>query len=269
MANEPTKAPAITTLLPRLRASNPLIYCLSNSVTAQFVANVLYAVGASPLFCVDPLEAEDVAGKAGAMVVNLGTLDTQRRQAIDRAVPNAKRWVLDPVGIAGLSSRRTLARTLMTKRPSIVRGNASEILALDDEASSIASKGVDAAHTGEAAAPIAKHLGTTSGSVIAMTGLVDYVSGIRLDGSGRMVQLSGGHAYMAQITGMGCAVSALCAAFLAVADDGTEGAFDAAVSALHLASAAGGHAGSQESTKGPASFQVNFIDALSRVGAAT
>ena len=102
-----------------------------------------------------------------------------------------------------------------------------------------------------------------------MTGLVDYVSGIRLDGSGRMVQLSGGHAYMAQITGMGCAVSALCAAFLAVADDGTEGAFDAAVSALHLASAAGGHAGSQESTKGPASFQVNFIDALSRVGAAS
>ena len=116
MANEPTKAPAITTLLPRLRASNPLIYCLSNNVTAQFVANVLYAVGASPLFCVDPLEAEDVAGKAGAMVVNLGTLDAQRRQAIDRAVPNAKRWVLDPVGIAGLSSRRTLARTLMTKR---------------------------------------------------------------------------------------------------------------------------------------------------------
>ena len=269
MSDNTPKAAAITTLLPRLRAANPLIYCLSNSVTSQFVANVLYAVGASPLLCVDPLEAEEVAGTADAMVVNLGTLDAQRRQAIERAVPKAKRWVLDPVGIAGLASRRTLARSLLAKRPSIVRGNASEILALDDTETAIASKGVDSAHGGEDAAPIAKYLGTTSGSVIAMTGATDFVAGAGADGTGRMVQLSGGHAHMAKVTGMGCAASALCAAFLAVADDGPSGAFDATVSALHLASAAGGHAGSQETTTGPASFQVNFIDALSRVGASS
>ena len=72
---------------------------------------------------------------------------------------------------------------------------------------------------------------------------------------------------MAMITGMGCSVSAICAAFLAVVDEVPDATnFDAAVAALHLASAAGGHAAAQDNTKGPASFQVNFLDALSRVG---
>lgn len=266
MADQPSNGRAIATLLPRLRAVNPLVYCLSNHVTANFVANVLYAVGASPLFCVDPLEAEEIASAADAMVVNLGTLDTQRRQAIDRAIPKAQRWVLDPVGIAGLSSRRGLAKSLLQHKPAIVRGNASEIIALEDDATFQSAKGVDAVHPVDVAAPIAKHLGAVTGTVIAMTGEIDYVSGKRLDGSTRMVQLSGGDLLMARVTGMGCAVSALCAAFLSVAEPGSDGRFDAAVSALQLASAAGGHAAKQQGTKGPGSFQVNFIDAVSRVG---
>lgn len=267
--NDPGQAVGV--LLPKLRQARPLVHCISNTVTAQFVANALYAVGARPIFCVDPLEAEHMAGQADALVVNLGTLDAGRRLAIEKAVPKAKTWVLDPVGIAGLSARLSLAKKLLgqgPEGPAAVRGNASEILAFDDELFQAAKAGgVDALHDVGAAAPVAKHLAGASKTVFALTGTKDFVAGRSADGSTRMVQLSGGHALMSQITGMGCALTAITAAFLAVADDSPDGRFEAVVAAVHLVNAAGGHAGAQESTKGPASFAVNWIDALSRVGA--
>lgn len=235
-----------------LRARTPLVQCLTNEVTTNLVANALLALGASPAMASAPGEAEELAGVAGAVLVNLGTLGPDQRAAVEPTVAVAAGagtpWVLDPVAVGVLSVRTRLAGRLLAERPAVVRGNASEVRALAGLAS--AGRGVDARDGVEAAVAAADAVAARTGGAVAVSGQVDLVT----DGR-RHVRLAVGDPLLTTITGAGCALGGLVAAFAAVTDPLTAGV---------AASAALGTAAERAAlvARGPGSFPAALLDEL-------
>jgi hydroxyethylthiazole kinase len=244
--------------LSAIRNSAPLIHNMTNIVVANLTANALLALGASPAMVENTEEAAELAAIAGALVVNLGTLSPDWAAAMRLATASAnaakRPWLLDPVAVGALGYRTRLAADLLHNRPTIVRGNASEISALAGQA--VGGKGVDSTLSSDAAIDAARVLARNSGTVIVVSGAVDYVT----DGS-RLAGIANGHAIMTRVTGMGCTASAICGAYLAVNDD----PFMAAVQAMVTMGVAGEAAFAKADA--PGSFQTAFIDALFRIEA--
>ncbi len=240
-----------------VRARGPLVQCLTNEVTTNLVASALLAVGASPAMAAAPGEAEELAAVAGAVLINVGTLGADQRVSIPAAAAAARAagtpWVLDPVAVGVLSVRTALAAGLLEDRPAVVRGNASEVRALAGESSG--GRGVDAGDAVEAARPAAAALARRTGAVVAVSGPVDLVTDGQLE-----ARLTVGSPLLTAITGAGCALGGLVAAFAAVAPP-----FVAAVGASTALGVAAERAA--VGVRGPASFQVALVDALSTLGA--
>lgn len=243
-------------LLADLRAAPPLVQCITNYVAMNIAANVLLAAGASPAMVSDEEEAEEFAGIAGALTVNIGTLSAPfvagMRAAIRGAQAAGRPWVLDPVACQATGYRRRVSAELLALRPTILRGNASEILSLAGEASR--GQGVDGRDSVAAAEDGARWLARSSGAVVAVTGAVDFVT----DG-GREAHIEGGSPWMPLNTALGCSLTGLCGAYAAVAAD----PFAAAVGALAHFAVAGRRA--HEGATGPGSFAPRFLDALHAV----
>ncbi len=242
--------------LTALRDRPPLVQCLTNIVVAGWTANVLLAVGAAPAMVDNPYEAGEFAAIAGGILVNLGAPYDDTAHAMHLAVAGAKPagtpWVLDPVAAGALAWRTHLAQQLLGEaRPAIVRGNVSEILAL---ARGEDGRGVESVDSPEAAAQMAKDLATQRQSVIAVSGPVDHIT----DGE-RMVRLSNGHPWLAQVTGVGCALGALMAAFLAVVPDAVVAAAAATATLTVAADSAA------RLSRGPGSFAVALLDELALI----
>src|SRR6476620_4479416 len=148
----PVNAASCADALSTLRARVPLVQCLTNIVVAQWTANVLLAVGAAPAMGDNPEEGGPFAAIAGGVLVNLGTPYAVTVNAMELAVASAGTagtpWVLDPVAAGALAWRTGIARTLLAQRPTVVRGNASEVMALTGGAG---GKGVESVDTPEAA----------------------------------------------------------------------------------------------------------------------
>jgi len=230
-------------------------------VVAGFTANVLLAVGASPAMVDNALESAEFAAVADAVLVNLGTLSPDTVVAMRGAVAAAARagtpWVLDPVAVGVLGYRTGIAAELLAAGPTIIRGNASEILSLAGS-SGAAGRGVDST-TGssdalEAAADLARRAGTT----VAVSGVVDYVT----DG-GTVVEVRTGHEMMTRVTGVGCALGALVAACSAVEPSPVVAASAATTILTVAAEIAAGR------SAGPGSFAVSLLDALYTLDAET
>jgi hydroxyethylthiazole kinase len=223
-------------LIECLRARRPRVHCITNAVAQAFTANVLLAAGAVPSMTISPDEVAAFAARADALLVNLGTFDTERRGATEAALgqiaAEGKPWVLDPVLIDRSPPRAAYARELAMRRPSAIRLNEAEFIAL-----------------AEAAPP--EVFAKRNGAVVALTGESDVIT----DGT-RIVRVGNGHPLMARVTAMGCAASALVAAALAIEPD----ALKAVASALLIFGIAGDIAG--ETANGPGSFGVHFLDAL-------
>jgi hydroxyethylthiazole kinase len=239
-------------------ATNPLVHCLTNIVVAGFTANVLLAVGASPAMVENAEESAAFAAIAGAVLVNLGTLSAERDRAMPAAAAAAhaagRPWVLDPVAVGALAHRTALAARLMGSSPAIVRGNASEIMSLAGVAGS-AGRGVDSAAGSSDALEAARALALDHGTVVAVSGEVDYIT----DGA-EVVEVPGGHRLMTRVTGVGCALGGLMAAFAAVVDP-----MAAAVGASVVLAAAGEAAAATDEhgvEPGPGTFAVRLIDEL-------
>jgi hydroxyethylthiazole kinase len=242
--------------LTALQDKPPLVQCLTNIVVAGWTANVLLAVGAAPAMVDNPREAGEFAAIAGGLLVNLGTPYDDTAHAMHLAVAGAKPtgtpWVLDPVAAGALGWRTSLARQLLGEaRPTIVRGNASEILAL---AGGAGGRGVESVDSPEAAAEVARDLAAHQQSVIAVSGPTDHIT----DGQ-RMVRLSNGHPWLTQVTGVGCALGALMAAFAAVVPD----AVVAAAAATATLTVAADSAATR--SRGPGSFAVALLDELALI----
>ena len=236
-----SELPRITAdILTRLRAHPPRVHCITNAVAQTFTANVLLAAGAIPSMTISPDEVGAFVARADALLVNLGTFDAERRDATaaalevvgERRVP----WVLDPVFIDRSEPRAAYAKSLVAQNPDAIRLNAAEFSALSG------TEADDAA--------LARYALETL-SVLALTGTVDRIT----DGAQRTA-IENGHPLMARVTAMGCAASALTAAFLAIESD----AFHATAAALLAFGVAGGVAG--ERATGPGSFAAAIVDAL-------
>ena len=213
--------------LERLRRERPRVHCLTNFVAMQLSANLLLAAGAVPSMTMDPAAMPDFVGSSAALLVNLGMLDPWRREAAPEAIAAAQTlgrpWVLDPVKVDRSAERRGFAQGLLDLGPTVLRCNQAERPFLE--------------------------VGVRT--VLVTTGAVD-----RIAWRDRAVEVAGGSPLMDRITAMGCAGSALVAAFLAVEGD----PFVAAASAMLVMKVAGSLAA--EHAAGPGSFVPAFLDAV-------
>jgi hydroxyethylthiazole kinase len=227
-------------VLVRMRERRPLVHCITNTVVQGITANTLLAVGAIPSMTVSPEEIGAFVAGADALLVNLGTFDAERREAVEIALEVALErrvpWVLDPVLIDRSPPRAEQARALACREPRVVRGNAAEFAALIE---------------GDVKPETLDQFALKRLTTAACTGANDLVT----DGT-RRVSIANGHPLMAQVTGIGCAESALIAALLAVEDE----PFAAAVGGLLALGIAGELAAKRAS--GPGSFAVALTDAL-------
>jgi hydroxyethylthiazole kinase len=234
---------AIARAVAGLRERRPRVHCITNSAAVNFTANVLLAAGAIPSMTVNPEEIADFVAGADGLLINLGTLDPLRREAIDVATAVAdeagKPWALDPVFVERSPVRLRLARRLVEAQPTLVRSNQAELAALT------ASAGDDGA---------ADALALASLAVVVRTGATDFVT----DGA-RRLHVAGGHHFQTRVTAAGCAATALMAGFLAVEGDAIVAAAACLAAVAAAAEAAGAHCA------GPGSFVPAFIDALYRL----
>jgi len=247
----PTDLPAITAdILALVRVRAPRVHCITNAVAQNFSANMLLALGAVPSMTIALDEVADFVKRADALLVNLGTLDPERRAALEEAVtaadarvPEPVPWVLDPVLVDRSPPRAAFAQALVERRPRALRLNAAEFLALAGQMPTVAALASYAA---------------AQKSVIGLTGDRDVVA----DGE-RTVVIRNGDPLMAKVTAMGCAASAVVAACHAVEPD----AWVAAAAGLLLIGIAGEVAAEQ--ARGPGSFAVAVLDALHGLDAGT
>lgn len=247
-------------LLEALRRQPPLVQCITNYVAMNVAANVLLAAGASPAMVHAEAEAGEFAAIAGALTVNIGTLSPGwiggMREAARAAGAAGKPWVLDPVAHFATAYRRDVVAELLALKPTIVRGNASEIIALAGGQS--AGQGVDSGDPVEQAEASATALAQRHGMVVAVTGATDFVT----DGS-RAARIAGGSPLMPQVTALGCSLTCLVGAFAAI---DPERSFETTVAALAMFAVAGEQAA--EGASGPGSFAWRFLDALAALDGA-
>lgn len=260
MLNEAEVRTKIYAAVELAREKNPMAPSVTNTVTQDFVANAQLAAGGSAAMLYLPDECEAIASIAPAVYINMGTSLPFYAESLPKMIralaQNKTPWVLDPVGI-GMSSLRTeLIRQMKIFPPSIVRGNASEIIALarlwnliEDE--SIGKvRGVDSTEDVESARSAAIILAKFIGGAVAVSGADDLIT------DGNLIAYSaGGSELMTKITGGGCSLGGVMAVYLAVSEP-----FVAALTGTAIYNAAGLFAASN--TTAPASFKVAFLDAL-------
>lgn len=238
----------------KIRMNGPLVHNITNYVVMNSTANALLAIGASPVMAHAAEEVEEMTGLASALVINTGTLSTPWIAAMSLAMAAAAAKgipvILDPVGAGATKFRTATAERLISEgRPTIIRGNASEIMALC--ASETRTKGVDSLHSADEAVRAGREVLARSGAVISISGPSDIILG--QDGS---AVIRNGHPMMPKVTGLGCTATALTGAFAAV----NASPFRAAAEAMAVMGMAGEIAA--QKAGGPGTFQDLFLDAL-------
>ncbi len=241
-------------ILERVETVRPVVHNITNYVVMNSTANVLLALGASPIMAHAPEEMQDLASISNSLVVNIGTLSKPWIESINLAcriaVVKNKPFVFDPVGTGATKFRTdTACNIIKFSSPTVIRANASEVLSLSDGAD--CTRGVDSVHTVEQAMDSAAKIADSFRTVIACTGKSDLVT----DGS-RGLLVEGGSPLMSYVTGTGCAASAIVGAFIAVEKDPVY----ASAAALAFFKVAAEKAAAQATS--PGSFWVRVIDAL-------
>lgn len=246
------------------KEKTPLAGSITNTVTIDFVANAQLAVGGSAAMVYLPDEAEGLAQIGGASYINVGTLEPIYAESVPAMAKKLfeinKPWVLDPVAVGLGQLRSDLLLQLKDYKPSIVRGNPSEIIALAGlwglEGGSSESKvvGVDSTEKVYDAEMAAISIANYTGGAVAVSGEIDFVT----DGS-LSCRSGGGSHFLEKITGAGCALGGVMAVYLQEA----ENPFIAALAGTNAFNIAGGRA--QIKAQGPGSFKVAFLDELYRL----
>ncbi len=255
---------SIIEITENMRKEKPIVECLTNRVTINDCANMLLAMGASPIMAEIECEMEEIMNVAGALVINLGLLDEPYLDAMKTAAKAAKKLgkpiVLDPVGAGASKLRdRVCAEMIELAKPDIIRGNMSEIRALSG--GTVASRGVDASSDDAvtednkaALGELVRALSEKTGAVVCATGAVDIIS----DGE-RICYISNGHEMLCGVTGTGCMCSAMTGAMAAAGDP-----FTAAAAAVMMLGIAGelAHEYTASNNAGIGTFKVKLFDCI-------
>lgn len=241
-------------ILNEIRSKSPLVQNITNYVVMNNTANALLAIGASPVMAHAIEEVEDIVSISSSLVINMGTLSEKWIDSMLLSIKKAKEthtpFVFDPVGVGASEYRtKTALKIIETATPSVIRANASEIMALAQLSQS--TKGVDSTintkDAVEGAILLSKKLNTT----IVVSGAVDYIVT-----KNKISKVYNGSPLMSKVTGMGCTATAITGACIAVDKDTHKGA----VAAMAIMGITGEKA--NEYSKGPGSFQMNFLDNL-------
>lgn len=244
--------------LEKIREIKPLVHHLTNYVVMNETANTTLAIGALPVMAHAQDEVEEMVNLAGALVINIGTLEPYWIESMILAGKKANELgipvVLDPVGAGATRLRTETAKRILNEiKVAVVRGNAGEISVLSGFGGKV--KGVESEEAGGEVKEVAKKLSSDYGLVTAITGKVDVVT----DGNSGY-QVENGHEMLSRITGTGCMATTVIGAFLGVQKD-------------YLLAAAGGLVAfgiaGEKAAKGnegkPGSFQVALFDALANL----
>lgn len=238
-----------------VRQNSPLVHNITNYVVMNNTANALLAVGASPIMAHAHAEMEEMVSISHALVINIGTLDEYWVKSMHLAAAKAqqlgKPWVLDPVGAGASALRNETVAALLVYKPTVIRGNASEIMALAN-VSKEKTKGVDSTQESTEAVAAAKWLNETTGSIVCISGETDII----ISGN-ETILVKNGHVLMQKVTGLGCTATALIGAFV-----GNEpgNPFYATAAAMALMSIAGEMA--FDRAEGPGTLQLHLLDKL-------
>jgi hydroxyethylthiazole kinase len=249
-----------------VRRTNPMVGSITNTVTINFVANAQLAVGGSAAMVYLPDEGEFLAKAGGATYINVGTLLPIYEQTLPHVAKVlhdiGKPWVLDPVAVGVGTLRTQLLRRFKEYKPDVIRGNASEIIALaglwELDGGTVRSKvrGVDSTDAVDAAKTAAIALAKWTSGAVAVSGETDLIT----DGSVIAFSHGGSH-FMQKITGSGCSLGGVVAVYASAASP-----FIAALTATAVYNVAGKRA--EKRVDGPGSFQVRFLDELYQASAA-
>lgn len=237
-----------------VRKNSPLVHNITNYVVMNNTANALLAIGASPVMAHSEDEVEEMVNIASSLILNIGTLDAEwvsamlkaGKAALNKAIP----IVFDPVGVGATSYRTQICKQLINEcQPTIIRGNASEIIALLNVGRQ--TKGVDSTNTSDSALESARSLARQAKTIVVISGETDYIT----DGDSVEI-VRNGDPMMTKVTGMGCTATAIAGAFASVNGNYLE----AATHAMAVMGIAGGIAAAKSNGNG--SMQVCFLDTL-------
>ena len=251
--------------LESVRRQAPLIHNITNYVTANDVANVLLAVGASPIMADEPDEASEITSHCRGLHINLGTLHLRTIQAMLLAGRKAQELghaiLLDPVGVGASSLRRDTAISLMEEiRFDVIRGNVSELKALAGGTASTGGVDADAADAVteenlDRMTAFAKRYSAACHAIVAITGAIDLVAD-----EDRCFVIRNGCPEMSRVTGTGCQLSGLMTAFVSANPDHKLEASAAAVILMGLAGEIGVR--HLQPGEGNATLRTRMIDAI-------
>ena len=223
----------------RFQTGCPLVHCITNYVAMEFTANAILAVGARPLMSFSSDEMEEIVSKCDSLLVNIGCIDIQQKEAAMKAVSAAgkygKPWVLDPVGIQLTKLRFDTCKELIAQNPpAVIKSNSEEAVVISE---------------------ILDNSSSAKDVVLITTGETDVISQ-----GDRTARVAYGNPIMKKVTAMGCAAGGILAAYLAKCED----AFQASVDAMTLFGRAGEKA-AEKSNNGTGTFKTLFLDELRRL----
>lgn len=244
--------------LQKIRQNRPLVHNITNIVAANFSANGLLALGASPIMAAAIEEMESVPALSSAVVINIGTLIGKEVEAMVLAGKTANRLgipvLLDPVGVGATPFRRQTVETLLNEiQFTAIRGNAGELATIAGVAWQ--AKGVDAGEGSHNMVEIAAQVAKSYQTIVAISGETDVVSN-----SSHTALLHNGSPMFPQITASGCLLSAVCGAFLAVAEK--EQYFNALIEACTAYAVAGEIVAKSLKPTEYGQFAVNLLNEL-------
>jgi len=245
-----------TSLLTNIRHEKPLVHCITNIVVANFQANGLLALGASPIMADAVEEVEEMASISSAVVLNIGTLNSFTVESMLKAGKAANLAnipvVLDPVGAGATHYRKKVVHHLLQEiNVSAIRCNAGELASI--AGIDWSARGVDAGSGDTDVKNIALQVARNYNTTIAVTGEVDYIT----DGT-TMVEIRNGHPFMPMVTGTGCLLSGITGAFLAV--NHSESCLESIATSVTCYGIAGEIAAKH--ADGPGNFYIQFLNTL-------
>lgn len=242
-----------------LREQNPLIHNITNIVVANYVANGLLSIGASPIMSDAIEEMNELPAICQALVINIGTLTAEQVKAMIKAGISANKnntpVVLDPVGVGATTFRQESVKTLLSEiKFDLIRGNAGEIAHLAQV--NWNAKGVDAGSGNVNLSQIAKDVAIKYNCIVSISGEIDYIS----DGL-QVAKINNGTQLFPKITGSGCLLSAVCGAFLTLGKN----SFDLTLNACTAYAIAGEIAQEKLSENQTGQFYISLLDNLAKI----
>jgi len=206
----PSNKGGLRMIFQTIRKKSPLIHCITNYVVANFQANGLLAIGASPVMADGNDEVEEMVAIASSLLINIGTLNDKTKESMILAGKKANALgipvVLDPVGAGATTYRKQTVKQLLEEIEfAVIRCNIGELAAIANV--KWQQKGVDSGTGSISLENEAKRIAQLYHCIVIVTGEKDFIT----DGNHQQ-WITGGNPYMTEVTGTGCLLSAICCA---------------------------------------------------------